>query len=220
MDHEEAVRQNATERYLLDELDPEQRDQFEGHFFDCQDCATDVRSANLFLEQSKVVLGEPAMVESRRALVSAGKQERFGWLRSAFLAPIFALLLVVVGYQNLVQLPRLQSAHLLPATSINLLTWGSNSSSLVIHTRQGFLVNVIIPPGPRYSSYQADLRNSQGKLDSSLPIPAAAANETWPIEIPGADRESGVYSLAVHAVTAEGKQVEVGRGSFELQIQK
>ena len=31
MDHNEAVRQKATERYLLDELDPELRDQFEEH---------------------------------------------------------------------------------------------------------------------------------------------------------------------------------------------
>ena len=45
MDHQEAVRQKATERYLLDELDPELRDQFEEHLFDCQDCALDVRAA-------------------------------------------------------------------------------------------------------------------------------------------------------------------------------
>jgi anti-sigma factor RsiW len=44
MDHQEAVRQNATEKYLLDELDPELRDQFEEHLFDCQDCALDVRA--------------------------------------------------------------------------------------------------------------------------------------------------------------------------------
>ena len=35
MDHDEAVRQKATERYLLDELDAEIRDQFEEHLFDC-----------------------------------------------------------------------------------------------------------------------------------------------------------------------------------------
>ena len=60
MDHAEAVRQKATERYLLDELDPDVRDQFEEHLFDCQDCALDVRAAAMFVEQSKVVLAEPA----------------------------------------------------------------------------------------------------------------------------------------------------------------
>lgn len=56
MDHNEAVRQKATERYLLDELDPDVRDQFEEHLFDCRDCALDVRAAAMLVEQSKVVL--------------------------------------------------------------------------------------------------------------------------------------------------------------------
>src|ERR1700751_6014258 len=64
MDHEEAVRQNATERYLLDELDPELRDQFEEHLFDCQDCALDVRAGAMFVEQTKVILAKPAAVSS------------------------------------------------------------------------------------------------------------------------------------------------------------
>jgi anti-sigma factor RsiW len=36
MKHEEAVQQLAIERYLLDELTPELREQFEEHLFDCQ----------------------------------------------------------------------------------------------------------------------------------------------------------------------------------------
>jgi hypothetical protein len=35
MDHNQAVREKATERYLLNELDPGVRDQFEEHLFDC-----------------------------------------------------------------------------------------------------------------------------------------------------------------------------------------
>src|ERR1035441_1684537 len=41
MDHDAVVRQNMTERYLLNELDPEARDEFEEHYFDCPDCAAD-----------------------------------------------------------------------------------------------------------------------------------------------------------------------------------
>ena len=32
----------AVEKYLLQELAGEERDQFEEHFFDCQECATDL----------------------------------------------------------------------------------------------------------------------------------------------------------------------------------
>ena len=58
MNHNEAVRENATEKYLLNELDPAVRDQFEEHLFDCQECALDLRTAATFVEQSKVILSE------------------------------------------------------------------------------------------------------------------------------------------------------------------
>lgn len=44
MDHTAVVRQKMTERYLLDELDAEVRDEFEEHFFDCPECALDIRA--------------------------------------------------------------------------------------------------------------------------------------------------------------------------------
>src|SRR5579859_7140734 len=39
MNHEEAIRMMGTEQYLLNELSPELREQFEEHFFDCGICA-------------------------------------------------------------------------------------------------------------------------------------------------------------------------------------
>src|SRR5215467_5533997 len=71
MDHNEAVRQNATERYLLDELDPELRDQFEEHLFDCQDCALDLRAGAMFVEQSKIILAEPDVSRAPKELAPA-----------------------------------------------------------------------------------------------------------------------------------------------------
>src|ERR1700758_2565140 len=81
MDHEEAVRQNATERYLLDELDPELRDQFEEHLFDCQDCALDLRAGAMFVEQTKVILAEPAVSVASVPVRETAKPGWFAWLR-------------------------------------------------------------------------------------------------------------------------------------------
>ena len=225
MDHEQAVGQNATERYLLDELDPEQRDQFEEHFFDCQDCATDVRVAAMFVEHSKEILAEPPVdLPAHEADPNPPKKHWLDWLRPAFAVPAMALLLLIVGYQNLIQLPQLQSAanqpHVLPAISLNLLTYSSNSEPITIAPGQSFLVNLIIPPGDRYSSYQVDLYNPKGQIDSSLPVRAVSSASTWPIQIPGANRQSGTYKLAVQGRTADGQTKEVGSSSFELQIQK
>ena len=229
MDHTEAVGQNATEKYLLNELDPEVRDQFEEHLFGCTDCALDVRAAAMFVEQSKVVLAETPAAAAVRIPVPVPAQQgwlgqrRYEWLRPAFAVPVLALLLITVGYQNLVTMPHLEQAanrpHLLPAASINLLTYGANPSPLALHAGEGFLLNVIVPPGAQYSSYRADLHNPAGGVELSLSIPASA-EDTWPIQVPGANRESGIYKLTVTGVTAEGKEVEVGRGSLALQIQK
>ena len=46
MDHHQATQHAAVEKYLLDELTPELREEFEAHFFDCQECALDLRATD------------------------------------------------------------------------------------------------------------------------------------------------------------------------------
>src|SRR5258708_26162499 len=113
MEHDVVVRVKMTERYLLGELDPNARDEFEEHFFDCPNCALDVRAGALFVEQSKVVLGEKSEPVSAGLPVTApipAKPRWFAWLRTSFVAPVMAMLLAVIGYQNLVTYPQLQQA--------------------------------------------------------------------------------------------------------------
>lgn len=227
MDHEVVVRLKMTERYLLGELDPDARDEFEEHFFDCPECALDVRAGDLFVEQSKVVLAEKSEPGSAGMPIPPpvpAKPGWFAWLRPGFVAPVMVLLLAVIGYQNLVTYPQLRHAlngpRVLPFASINVGTWGSGG--LVISTRpgEGFLLFVRIPPDSSYSQYIADLHNPAGKLEWSLTIPASSTRDQWPLQVPGAKREGGSYILIVRGVTVAGESKEVGRASFELQIQK
>ncbi len=130
MDHQEAIRLTATERYLMDELSPELRDQFEEHFFDCAECATDVKTASLFIETSKDVLAEPRLeaVPAFRPPVPTPKGW-FDWFRPALAVPTFAVLLAVIGYQTFVTVPRLKvavnSPEILPWTTIHTRTRGA-----------------------------------------------------------------------------------------------
>ena len=97
MDHNQAVREKATEKYLLNELDPEVREQFEEHLFDCQDCALDLRTAAMFVEQTKVILSEKEVMAPARVPVPVPVSSGWmAWLRPAFAVPVFALLLVVI----------------------------------------------------------------------------------------------------------------------------
>jgi hypothetical protein len=222
MDHQGAVRLKATERYLLNELDPEQLDQFEEHLFDCTDCALDVRAAAMFLEQSKSVLAEKTQeVPAHFAKKDPGW---FSWLRPAFAVPVMALLVLLVGYQNLVSIPHLRASasqpQLLSWAPVNIGTYSSESQVVVTSPGKGFVLFVRIPPDPDYTAYAADLYNPAGSLEWSLPIPAKSSQDLWPVTVPGANRKAGTYTLAVHGITAAGQTKEIGRTSFELQIQK
>jgi len=223
MDHEVVARQKITERYLLNELDSEMRNQFEEHFFDCPACSFDVRAGSAFVEQSKVVLaGGP--VEAPVAAPVPAKPGWLAWLRPAFAMPALALLMAVIGYQNLVTYPRMKQTlnhpQVLPWASINIGTFGATEPEITTAPGKGFLVFVRIPPQSGYSRYTADLHNPAGKLEWSLTIPATATQDQWPVAVPGADRQAGAYTLVVHGTTADGISKEVGQGSFELQIQK
>jgi hypothetical protein len=232
MDHDMVVRQKMTERYLLDELDPTARDEFEEHFFDCKDCALDVHAGALFVEQSKVVLAEKLELVAAAVPPTASVPaipRWLTWFRPAVVVPVMVLLLAVIGYQNLIIYPQLEQAfnspQVLPWASVNVGTYGSEGPVITTRRGEGFLLFVRIPPESGYSHYTAELYNPAGKLEWSLTIPVASGKETsaqdqWPVQVPGANRETGNYTLKVRGITAAGESKEVGRASFELQIQK
>jgi hypothetical protein len=51
--HQEALETLASERYLLNEMSDTDRDAFEEHFFDCQDCADDLRTGAAMLQGAR-----------------------------------------------------------------------------------------------------------------------------------------------------------------------
>jgi Putative zinc-finger len=219
MDHNEASQLMASEKYLLDELSPDEVEAFEEHLFACHQCSTDVRAGSLFLEHCKVELAAPAA-----AGVLAGSKDTkgpgwFAWLRPTFAVPAMAILLLVIGYQNLVTIRRLKQPDLLAAIVVNLGTFSDNSSLLAVHEGQEFLVNIVVPPGQRYSAYKVDLYNPVGAIEASIPV-QDTTRDTWPIKFPEVSHLSGTYKVAVHGINASGQDVEVGTRSFGLQIQK
>ena len=225
MNHEVVVRQKLTERYLLNELDPEQREEFEKHLFDCPDCTLCVRAAAQFVDRSKGVLADnPVTTTPVLSPVPTSSHPRFAWFRPAFAVPTLALLLLIVGYQNLVTYPRMQQAlnqpQVLPWASVNLSTRGGSPTPIAASQGKGFNLFVNIPPDRRYQSYKLELYNPAGSLEWSRTIPAASAEDTRSIYVPGADRQPGVYRLAVRGITFAGEISELSGSPVALQIQQ
>jgi hypothetical protein len=223
MDHTESIRLMAAEKYLLGELTLEQREEFEEHFFGCQECALDVRAGAALVEHSKVVLAEPVAVSQVRTPVAA-KPGPFAWLRPAFVVPLLAVLLVVVGYQNLVTYPQLKqlasSPQILPWASINVSTRGASATQISTHPGEGFHLLVNIPPDSHFASYTFDLSSPSGRLEWSRTVPATSSDEARSIYVPGANQEQGIYILAVRGNTAANGNSDLGRYSIDVQIQK
>jgi anti-sigma factor RsiW len=218
MDHAVVVRDKITERYLLDELEPGQREEFEEHYFDCRECARDVRAASLFVEETKAVLAE----EPERVVVPVrpGRPAGwFAWLRPTIAAPALAILLAVIAYQGLFTHPASRPQVLAWAT-LNVSTRGASTQTIAVPHGGDFGLIVNIPPDSRFSGYIADLHNPAGKIEWSLSISTVATQDQYLVQVPGANREAGIYTLAVRGITAAGESQEVGRESFELQIQK
>ena len=224
MDHTAVVREKMTERYLLNELESQVRDEFEEHYFDCPECALDVSAGSQFVEHSKLVLAESSEPVPVRAASRPEPARRgwFAWLRPAFAAPALALLLAVAGYQNLVN-SKLQSElrrpQVLPAVSVNVGTWGGGTSTAVPEG-QGLLLLVRIPPDRAFVRYTAEVHSPGGKLEGSFTITPAAGQDKWSVTIPRITREAGTYTMAVHGVTSAGETKDLGSTTFQLQIQR
>jgi hypothetical protein len=224
MQHAEAIREMASEKYLLGELTPEQREAFEEHFFDCPECALDVRSGAAFLEHSKTVLTAPAAEPVRAAPESPRAKGWLVWLRPAIAVPVMALLLAVIAVQGY----RMRSAgttsasvaapQILPAASL-LAARGETVPALSVRAAQSFLLYVDVPIESRFQSYACELHSPDGALLWSVPVSSEAARNTLPLQIPSLLSGSGRYSLVVRGLSADSSSVELARYPFELQVQ-
>jgi hypothetical protein len=225
MEHPEAIRLMAAERYLLNELTPEQRQSFEEHFFECQECAVEVQAGDAFIQHSKKIFGEPVAPYAPRE----ERESRPGWmawLRPAFAVPVFAALIAVIAYQNMVSVPRLKqsASNLQPQVVASLyLTSGTLQGAedrvIKVRSNSSFLLQVDIAADPRYSSYICELRSPSGDVVGTFPVSTEAARNTVPVLVPP-QQKSGSYKLAVRGIVS-GQQAtsEISSSSFELQVQ-
>jgi hypothetical protein len=224
MDHEEAIRTKAAERYLLDELTPELRESFEEHAFDCPECTMDLRAGAAFVQLAKAEL--PCLAEPARAPVAEPRQKKsflVDWFRPAFAVPVFAALLMVIAYQNLATIPNLRSAatapRILPTTSFHAGTRGDADTLVQGSKRLGVALSIQLPQ--IYSSYTFTLYDPQGKQQWNTSVAAGAvegADGTLSLFIPGQSLQNASYTLAISGVTAEGGRSEIERRVLHVQL--
>ena len=109
MTHQEAIDTLASERYLLDDMSGEDRLAFEEHYFSCDACAGDLRTAAAMLEGAR--RGFAARASSAPGVPTAlrGRTAARNWYRSAALPwAVAATLGCIAVYQSFRVAPPVQ----------------------------------------------------------------------------------------------------------------
>ena len=208
MNHTEALQTFAAEKYLLNELSGPERDEFEEHYFECQECAMDVRAGATFIAQARTEL-RPTPQESPSA-----KRRSFSTFFNLPLAGVLvAGMAVLVIYQNVVTLPRLRSEvaianapSVLSATSlIGGASRGTDMPSAVVSNGQPLFLNVDVPTYDRFSSYELFFYTPGGSRLNAIDVSPDQAKNTLLVRLPAHDVQNGIYTLAVEGTEASGK---------------
>jgi len=228
MDHTEAVEQYAVEKYLLEELSPEARAAFEEHYFGCEECATDLRAAAVFIAQARKELARPTLVAVADAKPNRKIFSFPSLLRPAFAVPAMAAMLLVIGFQNIVTFPHLEQQvaqasqpRILPSvTLVDGQSRGAEIRTVVAKPHESFLLSVDIPADNRYSRYLCSLYSPSGKMVWQLQIPPSQVTDTVPIQVPADTTDAGENTLLIQGVTSgsQSAPVDIVRYRFLLQI--
>ena len=232
MNHSEALKQMVAERYLLDELAPDAREAFEEHLFDCPECALDLRAGSAFVDEVKTEL--PGIAASTEAPTKSGKFSSkpslwLTWWRPAFVAPVFAAMLLVLVFQNIVTFPALREAanqpRIVPVAPLHGATRGGNHLTLTADRMHGVAlpVDLSFEPGMApAASYSFDLHDPQGKVAWTGTTPAAAqesdGSQRISIVIPGSMLRNGSYSLSVTSVASNGERTPIEQYIFDIVV--
>ena len=190
----------TVERYLLGELNSDERTRFEEHAFDCDECAAAVRDGI-------------ALFDNGRALVEG--ERRFRWGRVMTWAPsaVAAALAVVVGMQHFA--PAVQTA----APAIQVLhgyqleqSRGAARPHLPAGKAAVLYANIA---DQSYPSYGCELRDAGGHVLGTQQVTAVDAKETVPVLL--RPLPAGSYVLVVYGVRADGNRgAEVANESFDV----
>jgi hypothetical protein len=225
MDHNEALKSQACEKYLLGELSPALRDAYEEHYFSCSECALELRSAAEFFGASREIFAQtPAASSAQPPIRTSGW---FAWLKPSFAIPAFAVLLLFIGYQNFVTLPEYKQAaapRVLPMHS--LITGNTRGNEGLVFSatpNEPIGLYLDIPTDAAYSSYLLRLEDPTGKSSLLQSVTSEEAQKTQVVIVnPGS--QVGKYTVVISGVATAGRTAssvqELARLQFVIELKQ
>jgi len=180
MTHKQAIDGLASERYLLDEMSEMERHEFEAHYFDCAECADEVRLGELIREESRRV--GPATVVVSQSPGGAKVLTHAKWRRPLRAIPwaAAAALATLASYQSLVTVPTLKHAVAPEAISPVMLRGATRGASTVVKISAGqrfvaLATDVMAEAGVRALTYELLDATHTPVASGQASVPAAGA---------------------------------------------
>lgn len=213
MSHEEAAKNQMVERFALGELRGSDRERFEAHFFDCQECFDEVQLASEFLRHARSVLS---------------REPEKGWLSrmtAALWRPVpalvSALFLCVVGtaaYQNH-KIDALREPKAATYYFLGKQTRAPQAEKPVIaHSDTPVSLSVVFTPESEFKSYRALITSDSDKVKYSIPLNPQEDDDLVYVVLPPGSLKEGKYNLLIIGNSGTGSARDIGGGSFYLRL--
>jgi len=206
MDHHQASDSMAAERYILGELNGEERDAFEEHFFDCPKCSISVRDAAKV--RATVRLGQP------RGAALPRSRMHWGWAAAA------SVLVTVLAYKSITVRPEVPPAPVSVATRLAQPVVLDSPSrgpgeDIVVKARpdEALPLTIVIPAVYQYPIYVLEIRDTANLKRASLSVTHADASEPVPMVIAPHTLSSGNYKLVIR-----GGDREIAAYPFTVEV--
>jgi anti-sigma factor RsiW len=215
MDHKTALQLRAAERYLLGEFTPDEREAFEEHFFECVECADDVRAGSALRANARAVFRDardPIGAETE----GLGWRDLFTWrpaLVSLAANAILVIGLSAVLWQATGLRARLDDANaprFYPSFGLAQSSRGARELDLPAGSRF-FGATFDLLPGQEFDSFAYQIQDDSGTAvaQGSARAPANAGPERT-LSVPVSMLKPGRYLFVLSGIKG-GPPAEISR---------
>jgi hypothetical protein len=234
MTHTDALRLQAAEKYVLNELTEAERQEYEDHYFDCPACTEELKATVAFVDSSRQLFREgafePEPVPVRTSVPTPRRGGWLSWLQPAFAIPVFAALLLFIVYQNGVTIPRLKQGAANTATAnvakyVELLAAGARGNGAHVPTisvgkNEKFSLHVDMP-GNSEDGYLCQIQDQSGRVRQTIRVSSEEAKRFVQVDVPGGTLEPGTYNFVTfkgEASTPTANTSAASQQSFAVEI--
>ena len=227
MDHLDADKTKAVERYMLGDLSVSEVEEFERHFFDCPQCSEELRALAIFQENARAVFVEQDLAPMPASVPAP--ESAAGWWRG--LSPLFsnrgtswnrpwamALAALVIGiFAGYMAFTMREGAQAIKGYPLYALARGEET---IVSPPQGSKFYRMYFDNSwegTYTSYRAVVRDESGATKLSIPVALDPGEAEVEVLVPTRKLPSGKYVLAMMGGNGD-KETELALLPFTLQI--